>query len=90
MKKHRSFIAVWALSVALSFAGWMRSLADLGIRTYRRAKDWAVDVVRSVASLPVANRLPMARLSAAAAFVLRMAKRERPVIQARWRMCPSG
>nr|DAH73662.1 MAG TPA: outer membrane protein assembly factor [Caudoviricetes sp.] len=86
----RSFLAVWACSLALSLTACWRTVIDLGFRAYRRARDWAVDAVRYVAPKLPSERLPATRIDAAVEFVLRMVKRDRPVIQARWRMCPSA
>lgn len=86
----RSFLAVWALSVALSLTTCWRTVIDLGSRAYRHARDWVVDAVHAVSPHRPAERLPAIRIDAAAEFVLRMVKRDRPVIQARWRMCPSA
>ncbi|MCY0854324.1 hypothetical protein [Cupriavidus sp. D39] len=86
----RSFLAVWACSLALSLTACWHTVIDLGFRAYRRARDWVVDAARAVSPKLPSERLPATRFDAAAEFVLRMVKRDRPVIQARWRMCPSA
>ncbi|MDW3683936.1 hypothetical protein RA280_19740 [Cupriavidus sp. CV2] len=86
----RSFLAVWACSLALSLTTCWHTVVDLGFRAYRHARDWVVDAVRAVSPKLLSERLPATRIDAAAEFVLRMVKRDRPVIRARWRMCPSA
>ncbi len=86
----RSFLVVWACSLALSISNSFHAVVDLGFRAYRHARDWVVDAVRAVSPKLPSERLPATRIDAAVEFVLRMVKRDRPVIQARWRMCPSA
>lgn len=62
-------------------------------RTYKRAKDWLVDTVSYGFKLfggeDEGEAKPAVLLIQAKAFVMRLAKRERPVLTSSWRMCPS-
>ncbi len=70
------------------------SMAYAVHRTVKRAKDWLVDTISFGFKLagngggsscgPAAVMLVQAK-----AFVLRLAKRERPELTSSWRMCPS-
>ncbi|KWR88781.1 hypothetical protein [Cupriavidus sp. IDO] len=51
--------------------------------------DWARSVVGKPAHLALADTRPMAGLNARETFHLRAAKRGRPVVMPRWRMCAS-
>lgn len=55
-----------------------------------RFKAWALDGLALAASDSTAEPARPVVLVRAAAFVLRIIKRERPELTASWRMCPSG
>lgn len=55
-----------------------------------RLKAWTAEAFALAASQPGTPSRPVVLLVKARAFVARLAKRERPVLTASWRMCPSG
>lgn len=83
-----------ALAACLAFC-WrcLTDAADVTYRAYQVVKDFAVKAVRSAFKLAKQaqdSRMPaIVALVQAKAFVIRLAKRERPVITTTWRMCPS-
>lgn len=89
----RSFLASIALLACAA-------LASVAVATYDRAfgivesayaslKSFVLDGVALLAGTADAPKRSMVMLVQAQAFVLRLAKRERPVVTASWRMCPS-
>lgn len=58
----------------------------------RSVRAWVVDVVAPVLEVTKPEHLPspMVPLVQARAYVMRQAKRERPTVAPRWRMCPSA
>lgn len=92
----RSLLMFSCLAIASAFsAAWqpVREMAVAVYRTYKRAKDWLVDTIAY--GFKLAGRedegeaKPAVVLVQAKVFVLRLAKRERPVMTSSWRMCPS-
>jgi len=63
---------------------------------WRRCLDWLGYSVLSIVATfkrdlnPIQMHRPLVVFVQARAFVMRMAKRERPVVTPRWRMCPSA
>ena len=76
------------------------ALASVAVATYDRAvslaatayasvKSFLLDGVALLAGTADGLKSPVVMLVQAKAFVLRLAKRERPVVTSSWRMCPS-
>lgn len=90
----RSFglLAVVALAAASAFAS---GVADVAATVVRAARDRVLGWLE-VASAPFKRQAdwtdlarPPVPLVQARAFVMRLAKRQRPITTPRWRMCPS-
>lgn len=88
MKKTR-FLASIALLACAAFAVASHSVVEVFRTAYRHVRDFVFDVVATVAGPVESMAAPAVQLVQAKAFVLRLAKRERPVVTASWRMCPS-
>lgn len=85
------FLVACALSVAAACATVSTIAVHATVTAFHVGYEWfmkiftgPVDVRAEALQLPVAKALHRA-----AAFVARMAKRERPRMEAGWRMCPS-
>jgi len=85
------FLAVSALSVAAACATLTTTIVRASAAVLYVGYEWfmkvfigPVDVRAETLQLPVAKALHRA-----AAFVARLLKRERPRMEAGWRMCPS-
>jgi len=89
----RSFLASIALLACAA-------LASVAVATYDRVvgaaasayagiRAFVLDAVATVAGSDSGAKGSMVLFVQAKAFVLRIAKRERPVVTASWRMCPS-
>lgn len=94
IRSFRSFglLAAVALAAACTFAV---SACESIVATARVARDRVFGWLEAV-STPFARRAdwtdlarPDTPLVQARAFVMRLAKRERPITTSRWRMCPS-
>ena len=92
----RSLLIVACLAIASAFAACWRPTCEMAVavyRTYKRAKDWLVDTIAYGFKLAARDADGFARLAVpliqAKAFVMRLAKRERPELTGSWRMCPS-
>lgn len=59
------------------------------VATYHAAKDLVLDGFKLAARKDDTSTLPLIAFVQAKAFVLRLAKRERPEVSGSWRMCPS-
>lgn len=59
------------------------------VATYRSAKNLVLDGFKQAAADSAGKALPLAAFVQAKAFVMRLAKRERPEVSGSWRMCPS-
>lgn len=59
------------------------------VSAYTRVKAWVLDGFALAATKSDARTPVPVPLVQAKAFVLRLAKRERPVLTSSWRMCPS-
>jgi hypothetical protein len=91
MKSFRTLFAVIALAAASAIALATDILAP-AVTAVRRAAGVFRDFILGALELahqPAAVRQPAVLLVQAKAFVLRLIKRERPVVTASWRMCPS-
>ena len=96
MKRTLSLFASIALvAAAVMTTSWraVTDVASMAVEAFRRAKfaicDFAAAAVKTVAEKFAAISLIRVPLLQARAFVTRLAKRERPVLTASWRMCPS-
>lgn len=92
----RSLFGFFTLALVACMAFCWRCLVDpVGVvyRVYREVKDFAVKAVNTAFQMDKQAqdvRSPaIVALVQAKAFVIRLAKRERPVITSTWRMCPS-
>lgn len=88
-----SSLAVLALiagsAIACSVCTAFGRAAEFAVRAYTRAKSWVLDGF-ALAATSSGKRMPVpVPLIQAKAFVLRLAKRDRPVVTSSWRMCPS-
>lgn len=91
MKSFRTFLAVLAIAAAGAIAAAVHFLEPV-VTMAKRAGTAARDFVMrgfELALQTTAVRQPAVLLVQAKAFVLRLIKRERPVVTASWRMCPS-
>ena len=96
MKKHGFFrsLAVMALMACAAFATSAYEVAVVPVlKAYKAAKrtlvSWILRGLEVVAGKQVLNLNPASIFASAKSFYLRLAKRERPVITAGWRACPS-
>lgn len=91
----RTFFGGLMAALALCFAFCWRAVEDAAVqvgKVYRAAKARVVRVIDhglKLAAGPLLDLVPRAALHRAHAFYLRLVKRDRPVITATWRMCPS-
>ena len=82
-------MAVALLACAsLACAGFAVAHAAIA-STYQVAKSFVLEGFALMADKSPAIAPPVVMLTQAKAFVARLAKRERPVLTASWRMCPS-
>lgn len=79
--------AACALIAAASYA--VDRVDHFARAVYGSVRDFALYAVHVVAGTAESMQAPSVRLVQAKAFVLRLAKRERPVVTSAWRMCPS-
>lgn len=91
MKPFRTFLAVLAFAAGAAIAFAADYLAPV-VTIARRAGTAALDFV--LGAIELAHQTAAVRhgtvfMVRARAFVLRLIKRERPVVTASWRMCPS-
>lgn len=85
----RSFLAIALLAcAALASTCYVAVVAPI-VCAYRMLKGFALDAFKLAGTEGVGFALPAVVLVQAKAFVLRLAKRERPVVTSSWRMCPS-
>lgn len=90
----RSFAAIVCIAAA-SMASTASAAWHDGIATARAARDWVFGWVAQAVQVfkpPKDWRsidLPAVAFVSARAFVLRLAKRSRPITTPGWRMCPS-
>ncbi len=98
MKSNRIYglLALACLAIASPFTQLYKPVsrfASAVYRTYKRAKDWLVESIAfgfNLAAGAQSDLNPVSiRLAQAKAFVMRLAKRERPELTGSWRMCPS-
>jgi hypothetical protein len=89
----RSFLASLALLAcaavaSVAFATYDRAVS-IAVSAYAGLKSMALFVVATVAGTDGGAKGGMVVYVKAKAFALRIAKRDRPVVTASWRMCPS-
>lgn len=80
-------LAVAALAVAAVSA--ISELNSLVVAAYHTATGWMTSIVVGPPLQAVEPDRPVVRLVRAAAYRLRLVKRERVLISPSWRMCPS-
>lgn len=89
----RSFLAVIALSACAALASVASTtydrVAGIALSVFRGVKDFVLGGIALVAGTPAETNGPAVVLVQAKAFVMRLVKRERPVVTNSWRMCPS-
>lgn len=91
-----SYLSTWSRCASLTIA--LRTFAHAVVVTVSgfigyvasRVVDWALSVIGKPSHLALAKRLTLVGLNARETFHLRAAKRGRPVVMARWRMCASA
>lgn len=92
MLKTRSLFA-WAamacLAMASAAASVVRPVVETVVATARALKNWALDGFKLAAADAEDLKTPAVWFVQAKAFVLRLAKRQRPEVSSSWRMCPS-
>lgn len=92
MLKTRSLFA-WALmasaAVCAAVAAVTVPIAQAVVATARAFKDFVLDGFKLAGGEDEGEAQPAVMLVQAKAFVLRLAKRERPEVSGSWRMCPS-
>lgn len=96
MKRTLSLFASIALVAAAVMSASCRAVDDvasMAVAAFTRVKTaictFAAEAVKTVAEQFAAIAQIRVPLLQARAFVTRLAKRERPVLTASWRMCPS-
>lgn len=91
MKSYRLISILACAAIAcMSFAASAVSVAADGVvAIYRAAKRLMLGGFKLAAAPAQARSAPIVALVQAKAFVLRLAKRERPEVSGSWRMCPS-
>lgn len=85
----RSFLAIALLACAALAVACYHAVADPIVAVCRMAKSVVLDAFKLAGTEGVGFALPAVMLVQAKTFVLRLAKRERPVVTSSWRMCPS-
>ncbi|MCY1170549.1 hypothetical protein D9M73_106240 [compost metagenome] len=87
----RGLLAVAVLAVAAASACYerMQPLFDVVVATGRALKNLVLDGFKLAAGDAEDFKKPRVWLVRAKAFMLRLAKRERPEVSGSWRMCPS-
>lgn len=89
----RSFLASIALlacaALATAAVSTYDRVAGVALSVFRSVKDFVLGGIALVAGKPEETKGPAVFLVQAKAFVMRLVKRERPVVTNSWRMCPS-
>ncbi len=88
----RSFrsVLVAAACAVIAAASYAADRVDhYASAVYGSVRNFLFGAVHAVAGPVERMQAPSVRLVQAKAFVLRIAKRERPVVTSAWRMCPS-
>jgi len=90
MKWTSRFSLLLAAGLMFAAACWARAEPVFHVVTaaYRAVKDWVLDGFK-LAAAKVEDTKPAVWFVQAKAFVLRLAKRQRPELTGGWRMCPS-
>lgn len=89
----RSFLASIALLACAAMASAAYAtydrVADFAVSAYAKVKAFVFEGIALVAGADSQTKQVPVVLVQAKAFVMRLAKRERPVVTTSWRMCPS-
>lgn len=89
MKSFRNVLSLAVLACAAFVSSGFAAVQAFAVATYRAVKDWIHDGFKLVAGEASDLNPVSIRIVQAKAFVLRIIKRERPVLSSSWRMCPS-
>ena len=95
MSRTSRLFAIAAIACAAAAGAFVSAAAasrDYVVAAVHRAWDFVIDGFRVRADVQRASPSqdkPRVRLVAAKAFIMRLAKRERPRVTPLWRMCPS-
>ncbi len=91
MKSRRFLSIVMLACVALATVAVaaIRSVVTFACEVGMRAKSWLLDAVSIVAGTDAEQPKVAVLMVQAKAFMQRLVKRDRPVVTASWRMCPS-
>lgn len=96
MKRFHNLLAVFAMALASCFTYCWRTVEDAAVQVrgfYRAAKARATQITLvglELAHQPQLVLRPAVMLQRARALRQRQERRDRPVIESTWRMCPSG
>lgn len=90
MKKTFRSALILVACAALAAASYaVDQVTTYAVSAYHRVGDFFLNVVATVVGPMERLLAPAVQLVQAKAFVMRLAKRERPVVTSAWRMCPS-
>lgn len=92
MKTFRA-LSLFAAAACACMAAASTYAVQAVVSAYHAARNWVitrVDVVAQAFAKPEHMPAPAVKFVAAMAYVMRQAKRERPTVTPRWRMCPSA
>ena len=88
MRNHRFLSIAFMACASLACAGFA-AVQSVIVSAYQFAKGFVLDGFALAAGEGKGIAKPGVMLVQAKAFVVRLAKRERPVMTGSWRMCPS-
>lgn len=86
----RSFLAIALMACASLAAACYHAVADPIVSVCRSIKSFALDACSLAAGEGSGVAKPTVVRVQAKAFVMRLVKRDRPMVTSSWRMCPSG
>lgn len=86
----RSFLAIALMACASLAVACYHAVADPIVSVCRSVKAFALDACSLAANEGSGVAKPAVMRVQAKAFVMRLVKRDRPVVTSSWRMCPSG
>lgn len=89
MKSFRNVLSLAVLACAAFVSSGFAAVQAIAVATYRAVKDWMLSGIELVGGGSGCVTPASIRIVQAKAFVLRIIKRERPVLSSSWRMCPS-
>jgi len=86
----RSYLAIALMACASVAMACFHAVADPIFTTLRSLKGFALNACSLAAGEGSGVAKPTVMRIQAKSFVMRLVKRERPVVTSTWRMCPSG